>query len=535
MSKKDIGGIGETWAQQLAERAGIVVNRSEKDRYGWDQLWELPQLAGTPQDQLPLDLRPGRATCKVQIKSGVGLSEVSKQGERAGSWKKVKLSNWLELCHFPGPAFFLILDYANHEQDPVHMFLVHVDKDWIAQSLKNARRSRKEPHKTTQSIIFTDRDIVTSHDSLLSALERAIGPSPADYTTRKRHLVESVGYDKHREVVVCTTKVTEGSPNMYDELVQLALGLTSLNAVSMERHDNRFSMPRLIQNIGAGRISYSPPNLGPVSVRFCCNGDTVIELAGALYSTTSLAPWLPTDRARFRIVTDFFDVVLSDQGVQTFDMDLIKLIQEDELRPLQWLDRLARLSDMLIGDPSRVLSMTVLLDDAVWSLDVSACLADGAAQAVQELQVFPVLLAISLRVGIQGDVEVDPVLILRQRAAVMSAAAVLGLVEPGRTEINVQFYTEDNEIPRAVGIRTSTIVRISGTCYVHVSGVAHGPTKPLGNGLVELSPVSVRLVSCGVTRTADDARDRVNLARQEGVKWLDKHEIAVLTDRLDET
>ena len=62
---RDVGMMGESTFESWCHSAGLIPNRSQVDRTGWDYFVEFPETASSGQ---PADLEPAPIECRVQVK-----------------------------------------------------------------------------------------------------------------------------------------------------------------------------------------------------------------------------------------------------------------------------------------------------------------------------------------------------------------------------------------------------------------------------------------------------------------------------------
>lgn len=184
---RDLGTAGEASVKDWCAIAGITVNKSHIDRYGWDLFFELER----PGDiSLARDLHVGNIECKVQIKATDGDRKV----------QPIKLSGLHAMVTTPLPAFYILLEYAGGDR-PVAGFLLHIDESHCEKILKRIReevaksKNVKLNRKTMSLGFHRARKIEPLNGAgLKAAIIEAIGPSQGNYVVRKQEVISSVGY-----------------------------------------------------------------------------------------------------------------------------------------------------------------------------------------------------------------------------------------------------------------------------------------------------------------------------------------------------
>lgn len=527
MAARDVGSTGESFAQSLAESAGIVVNRADKDKHGWDQLWELQRSDEVAPAVLPLDLRPARATCKVQVKSGVGLTKKPLKNGRAGVWYDVKLSNWIELCMFPGPAFFIVFDFEDDRTPvPRRGFLVHVDELWMTETLKNARIRKTLPHKTRQCLVFMEAQEILPLTSaaLTDALNAAIGPDSMAYSVRKRELWNTVGYQVNaRERFLVRTAVNPKFPNRTDEVVSVALGLAELRANSFERYDNRFSAPELIESAGGGVLKYQPPNLGPVSVKIERPGDDdALSFSGDLYSTISMAPWLPAEDARCLVVTHSFDLLFANVVGGSCSVKLKSPWEKDSKFTLRQLGEHGKFIILLFGSDCGTLNVEISLDGQSWFGKLSGKIGNDADKddMVTMARTLQAASQVAERMSIEQDLEANPALLYSQRRGLTRLNALLN----GSIDDCQLGFSPQQEPPAHLGLVFPAAASLRDGCYVFAVGILHGRPVREENMFV-LRPLAVHVIVSGYRSDPEEANAALRDGIQEAGQWFVKNDV----------
>ena len=184
---RDLGGAGEGIVESWCSIAGITANRSLKDRYGWDFIFEMQ----SPNDiRSAAGLHESNIECKVQIKTTDGDARS----------QQITLSNLKAMATTPLPAFYLLLEYAQG-LEPVGAFLLHVDNEHCEKILKRIRMEASRPgkldlNKKKMSLKFTDEMQISplNGEGIRSAIMRYVGNSQGKYVEQKQHFLRSAGY-----------------------------------------------------------------------------------------------------------------------------------------------------------------------------------------------------------------------------------------------------------------------------------------------------------------------------------------------------
>lgn len=224
--------ILQTWAAQVS----VTANQAIVDREGWDYFLQFPppQLEA----DTPLDLRPPRIECLVQVK-GIGTPQ-----KRI----RVSLRNWEKLVKSHLPAFFLIIDFGDGI-DPQNAYLVHVGEEWISRVLRRLRETpSNERDLLHRKYLYLTWDETNCLETLNGpGLERAVrghvGKDVDEYIRKKYEVLLNAG-----DPVIARMHVTATFRNvdeMWTELVDFAIGIRDEIATSKVTIEEqiRFGIP----------------------------------------------------------------------------------------------------------------------------------------------------------------------------------------------------------------------------------------------------------------------------------------------------
>ncbi len=290
--KPDRGDMAEDFARDLATRAGFIVNAPNRDRKGWDQIWE---VSPDPQRKVSADMRPGTTRCLIQVK-GVG-------GDVDGV--DVKLSVWESLVKEPNPCFFLVARY-NKSDKPVEVFLIPVAGAWIERALKRLRQMGENEKAYDKTLRLTwgpeDRLKTICAKSLRNKLLAHTGDDPTRYVVDKTKFVNTCGFPNRR----CHGHFKFKASSLEDgcRLLQLAkLGKMPLDAVEIEVSESRFDIDIPIDGITCpGSIAWAS------NVRGVLTAENELKDRVELPCDVFTAKYLP-DKMDFRVAASGFDLM----------------------------------------------------------------------------------------------------------------------------------------------------------------------------------------------------------------------------------
>ena len=209
----------------LCSQARVTCNSPQEDDHGWDFMIELTP----PQDtHNPADKTPGVKKALIQIKSTWGQSPRT----------RIKVANALKFAKDDLPCFIVLFHYT--KQVGTQIYVRHYWTELIERTLKRARQAsaeRRNVHKMWMEVRFLPGD--DHSNDLISWIISAVQESPFDYSSTKRSLYETIGYEgrKYR------AEIAFGPIRGIEEIVDHELGLTEYLPVSKIRLvDSRFGI-----------------------------------------------------------------------------------------------------------------------------------------------------------------------------------------------------------------------------------------------------------------------------------------------------
>lgn len=224
----ELGAAGESLFAALCARAGLVCNKSDRDRAGWDFVVEFPMPQ--PGVGIPLDGRSPTA-CAVQLKSTATAGPI-----------KVRLSAAERLAKDPRPAFIVVFRLTPGGEG-IAGFLIHLVDRALGKVLHRLRvaHANKAFAVNRATISFDHRKLGTrfalTPDGLRQALIDAIGDDPAAYLAEKQRQLSELGYrgmGLEAEVLVRLENI--------EHLSDIALGLAPLKPERLRAYDTRFGI-----------------------------------------------------------------------------------------------------------------------------------------------------------------------------------------------------------------------------------------------------------------------------------------------------
>ncbi len=279
----------------LCAHAQVTCNGSDEDDHGWDFIIEV-----TPKESVPqtADKGPGIRKALVQIKSTHGNATKS----------RIKVSNALKMAKDELPFFVALFHYD--DAGGKRIYIRHFWTDLIERALmcgRKASANRIQTHKTYMEICFCEKDEHT-HD-LVAWLVAQVRDNSAEYSTKKRSICETLGYeDKNYRA-----EITFGPIDGIADVVDHELGLSDYLPVSKFRVvDSRFGIDVPVE-LGSdhGRIQIRRDGMKCNTVIQTDSGD-VISFEGSM--RTPGIPNLPTNEFKIAVETWCFIAIISAEG-----------------------------------------------------------------------------------------------------------------------------------------------------------------------------------------------------------------------------
>jgi hypothetical protein len=363
---RDVGRMGENTFETWCNSVGLVANRSQIDKTGWDYLVEF-QVEHA--DEHPADLAPPPLECRVQVKAS----------DKCRRRLNVSLQNLERLVKTSIPTFVCVLEFEGMDV-PQRAYLIHIGEEIIRRTLKRLRKiestSGRSIHRQTLSVAYGDSEklVATNGACLKQAIEAYIPEGADRYYQWKSQLLKTLGYERGHGYM--TTQIIGTDP--IGDLIDLSLGLhKSLQVKNISIHDTRFGVDRLIRQCSeGGQISFGPAILKG-SVRFRERKTSPwIEFCANVHNP-SVNRVVPRERMKFRVETQFFEILIEPfKGTVQFKLlpDVSKTCVH-----LSTLRDFLRLLCMLSAQGSRGIWMDVSIRDRIFLPEAKISPADVAS------------------------------------------------------------------------------------------------------------------------------------------------------------
>ena len=335
----DLGEWGEDQLRIMCSAAGMVANKAQRDKMGWDFIVELPPDAS----DRPLDRQPNRLSCRIQVKT---------QWRRRNARFVMSLSAAQRLAQDPGPSFgfMLIARRSDKGEDPalVECFLIHlIDKNLerILKRLRKTDAAAKATPLSEQTISFNPKDagvrVELTGTGLKEALLGICGKDPHVYITRKDKQLRLLGYESGRYRLETTVVA-----NNLDEFVEMMLGLRPTTIEKFATYDTRFGILRPVDHFPRTDPLQAEFRPGALKCRIWVRGEGLIS--PAVFPGEVVLPMvrdLPDEHRRMLIRARFFTLDLHANGQIDFRLDGQSLF-DAELKLEEWRQHLRLLELM---------------------------------------------------------------------------------------------------------------------------------------------------------------------------------------------
>lgn len=304
MSNK-IENLGD-WAEDrfalYCSQAGVIANKSNKDRTGWDYLLEFSQMNSA---NLPPDHHKPEMTARVQVKSR----------ERGKLATTIKLDNAHRFAASPDPCF-VVLAAATDGGEPVRFYAKHLWKPEIERTLKRLRQAEsniKPVHKQSFSVAFKKEDDHT--DDLIEWMRGISLQDRAAYSAEKQKLNKTLGYEEGGTVGTVTFALDD-----LEAFVDHSIGLTpKINLTHFRLVDKRFGI-EANQPLFEGKPDHAVIQSNP---KACAIEVVDVNDRSHMFDGEFRAPGLPglpKDMFKARVIAGPVKMVLNGDGVATVNI-----------------------------------------------------------------------------------------------------------------------------------------------------------------------------------------------------------------------
>jgi hypothetical protein len=325
-----LGAKGESRFQEICEDAGLICNKSTRDRAGWDFIVEF-QFEDAEGGSL--DSRAVPLSCHVQVKTLLTRTDRF----------KVRLSAAERLAKELKPAFLYVFKVDGTQFTAA--YLIHIMDSALEKILRRLRELRAvgksgKVNRTyiSFSAVREGRNIEPTGEALQAAIQAACGPDLHEYSTRKAGQVRGLGFEPFPFRGIFRFRSLSGP----EELVDVFLGIQRYVEVDhLEAFETRFGIPLPLREFRPDThllsIDPHPVDTCTVTVR-----DDELGLPTVFDAELFIPaiPNLPPRFFKFLVRSQLFSLLIPFQGQFTFWLK--EDIKSQKHQPDQWVD-LARL------------------------------------------------------------------------------------------------------------------------------------------------------------------------------------------------
>lgn len=239
-----LGEKGESRFKEICADAGIICNKSDRDRAGWDFILDF-DFDG--KNNLSLDRRIGPMSCHVQVKTVYSTTKNI----------RMKLNMAERLAKEVKPSFVYVMK-VDDDLTVLDAFLIHMMGDRLAFVLRRLRKESASPTPSYLNKIIlsitpnaTER-IGVSGKELVEALKLACGSDRDAYSKNKKRQLLMLGVQGFEaEISLLADNV--------NELSDILLGIKPFAPVtSVKTYERRFDVLLPISSFTKGSVSFSP-------------------------------------------------------------------------------------------------------------------------------------------------------------------------------------------------------------------------------------------------------------------------------------
>ncbi|RWC59498.1 hypothetical protein [Mesorhizobium sp.] len=343
LNSDELGEHGEAQFRPICTGLGLLVNKSERDRTGWDYRVELPNKFLDTATYA--DKRPPLPAYVFQVKAMWA-------DNRSFS---APLLSMERLAKTPEPSFVFVIRFRP-DLSIKDAFVIHLAAAPLDQVLKRltAESSVGRPITNKKRISFklgfdwqkTPLEPAAFLRHIQGLCESYAGGG--NYSEIKRKQRETAGYANNPVKINLTIQTKS-----HDDLVDGFLGLSPLRITSLSSTEERFGFrrPYGLNFSGAGTLSVEPTGRPDCRLLFRRgrNGKPIVRSG-----TLILSPIQPASRFLFQSFPISLDIRPAAEIGLDGTVDLNIADTSDEAKPIGWWKELCEIFDMLASGECRV-------------------------------------------------------------------------------------------------------------------------------------------------------------------------------------
>ena len=296
----NLGEIGEAAFAHLCAQAGLICNKSGRDRSGWDYVVQFFPECDTSKDTLDQRVLP--LTSLIQVKAVFDNADTV----------KFRLSSAERILKFAGPSYICVPVIDRKTSMTREMFFIHLLGQPLCYILKSLRQcSATDSLKINQNFLrFKFRQIginvCLDKEKIKTYLSEAAISMASDYIEKKKIELSTAGYSTTPLTGQLELKCVNGS-----EFGDIMLGIKpgDLNVITCSEKRFNISLQKLNYS-GPGTVFFKPYSV-PGELRF--QDKRTRQIARIDVDTTASFPVTCgfQDHHKIRANSSLFDIVFS--------------------------------------------------------------------------------------------------------------------------------------------------------------------------------------------------------------------------------
>jgi hypothetical protein len=302
LNADELGEKGQARFKEICADAGLICNKSDRDRTGWDFIVEFQYDVEAATE---LETRKVPLSCHVQVKTLLDKNDRF----------QMRLSSAERLAKELKPAFVYVFK-VNSSLEFTAAYLIHILDQPLGKILKRLRKEdvagNSAANRKTLSMSASGEGLPISPTGLglRKALSTAIGNDLNAYSVAKEGQLMSLGFEERPYSTEMNIQMS------MPDLVDAFLGLKEISATGLRAEHTRFGIPRQLPEITTKnanvRIQPSPADMCTITIR----GDSLS--APAVFKCKAFFPAIPELPAKYRkilFVNDLFTISLTQNGM----------------------------------------------------------------------------------------------------------------------------------------------------------------------------------------------------------------------------
>ncbi|MBV2157542.1 hypothetical protein EUC41_10100 [Achromobacter denitrificans] len=304
LTADELGEKGESRFRELCADGGLVCNKSERDRVGWDFTVD---FGFRDQGNISLDKRLPPVSCQVQVKTIMSKNRTI----------RVRLNMAERLAKEIKPAFIFVLR-VKEDKTFADAYLLHIYGDRLASILKRLRKetaagtSQDKINRLEIALTVTDSEKINiSGESLRMAIEQCCGFNIAQYSADKQEQQRKLGYEGAPFELI-----TNFTASNLTELEEIFLGIRQNVEISaIETFETRFNIKLPLKRFPSAKLTIQAGSSNKCRITFRAFGIVPTSIDADIYAVPPMV--MRHGRDRLRIKGQFFEIDAESQEKTT--------------------------------------------------------------------------------------------------------------------------------------------------------------------------------------------------------------------------